>query len=1440
MSKHRLDIHQIEELHTSLLNGTPGYLASAKRLLDGGMQMDELLSRLPSHLPSPFEIEWENVPEDSESLQDALAILAYDSSPHSIEELAEITEAPYETLLSQFASCSFVTVPSERDRHVRFITASFRKYAAERLSSRRKQVWNRLASYFLLKHEAYADTGALSRYLSEAERPTDLLALLNAPSFLRLVDSSDSYGPMLERSQIGFDTALELGRYGDAMRFGVQSGIVAEFSPVESIRAELLARLKLGQYPQAIDLAQSTALKTHRLQLLATIGKFQRQQGLAVEGAVLDSITHLIGQINVKEFGDDLLGTASDLMYTKPELAIELISHADQSISDDRALDWTLLRMSSIATKHKNSGGSPASDITASLRSRMRNPEAHNFFGAISALFDGDTSNDVIREVSTIPGATDRIFLLRQWCRNTRKPEIAGSVIDHAVYLTIRTTEYAATARDYLDFARPLPLIESSDQIGSLVNAFDIQRDMARKAGPTADYVHLQLILAEAEGRINPERSGRRLLDIYYEVDQIPDIEVKAVCLAHIVAAFPSLDPEGAFADTKEIGRIAEADLKTYIRTLLDATADHYLISRSVIEALASKRSDLACDVISMLNYAERQDRARLDLLEHILDDREWMLDLDTLTRLVTEFEDSDDAAEAVEMVLAELARRDDCVALAKDSRVLSLIMRAGKLSNTVLSARSISSALVLLAKGGGQDSLIEQLKKTVRERWLSIDDLETRLTTGFRIVSRVAEQHREFAYELMKAVEEQKASCDDSSRGSVLQCVRLAIRAYSGLLPLRLETSQDFERLSQAIEGVDSSVMRIRLWVDFALRCVKWKRPEECKRVTQAKIRPLLDGLRTKNEYDWYQSMALAAPALYSLNAINGLEAIDTLPLSWREDALRNLSRWMSTGLPLGEPYNRGSRPYALDYDTALELLTVANRLELDHFIYFNIATASESASWGHNPNRFTQTQKNTLCDKILELVHKKFPCARGIKHDGFAVLCECKALRLRKEKSVDWTPLIERGRAIPNVSDRVFVLAHMADFIHNGLIDVKRELLEEAYQLSLSIPSARDRMSRIEMLAEIAIDHDKAFARKLLVEASETLSKTQGHEDSEEASVRSMVDIAYQIDPDLAASIAAKLDSDVRGAEARKEIRFQKLKAQLLDPKVVPDQEAIEPEMLANVCWNLLAQLNAGGISARDVESTMTFLRKAKKFPLEGLFPIVAFLIENAIVRRAHADEAKFVLRDVYESMLSTCEIAKAIARRATTIASEKVYFETVTARTLILAGERDKAIGVISDWLAKEAAKFIYVCDPFFGPRDLELMRLVAENKPNLQVTVVTSRKQQDHDHVTFPYDEFYASYWKNNFSEEPIARTDVIVVGNQAGELPIHDRWIISESSGLRLGGSFNGLGMSKDTEISILEEDEIKERRAVTEKYIHRQTREHLGQKLTYTFFELPL
>src|SRR5579859_2296542 len=89
-------------------------------------------------------------------------------------------------------------------------------------------------------------------------------------------------------------------------------------------------------------------------------------------------------------------------------------------------------------------------------------------------------------------------------------------------------------------------------------------------------------------------------------------------------------------------------------------------------------------------------------------------------------------------------------------------------------------------------------------------------------------------------------------------------------------------------------------------------------------------------------------------------------------------------------------------------------------------------------------------------------------------------------------------------------------------------------------------------------------------------------------------------------------------------------------------------------------------------------------------------------------------------------------------------------------------------------------------------------------------------------------FSASSPELHLPKQSSLKTDVLQLSPfTLGEPPVHDRWWLTKDAGLRLGTSFNGLGMTKDSDISSLSSQEISDRETHLNQYLFGLKREPL-------------
>ncbi len=121
---------------------------------------------------------------------------------------------------------------------------------------------------------------------------------------------------------------------------------------------------------------------------------------------------------------------------------------------------------------------------------------------------------------------------------------------------------------------------------------------------------------------------------------------------------------------------------------------------------------------------------------------------------------------------------------------------------------------------------------------------------------------------------------------------------------------------------------------------------------------------------------------------------------------------------------------------------------------------------------------------------------------------------------------------------------------------------------------------------------------------------------------------------------------------------------------------------------------------------------------------------------------------------------------------------------------------------------------------------------------QIIVLTSKENGLNSHQN--NEIVYNVEWEKISCERP-PDTLIQLVWDGRKKSPFHDRWIICDDTqcGLKIGTSYNGLGVSKDAQISLMSSDDVLQiEQTVINDYVVRRIRNLQDSKLNYSSFGL--
>lgn len=233
--------------------------------------------------------------------------------------------------------------------------------------------------------------------------------------------------------------------------------------------------------------------------------------------------------INPLILKDKSIGIASLLLYSCPELAIDLVEKTTDNSAGTRSLDTAFALLSLTAIEANQKSDSIVADLEK-FTSKINNEDERDLVVAITHLGKSYNAAEIILEAKKLTTTSRRLFLLNNWVKYNTDFNNILDVIAFALDEIIKASSDEAPCATILkDFAQPLYKTPDLIKLDEVIRQFDTQKNTINI--PTRDYIKLQLYIATAEIKIAVSKASKRLIDLYYKIDEIEDASIKADCL---------------------------------------------------------------------------------------------------------------------------------------------------------------------------------------------------------------------------------------------------------------------------------------------------------------------------------------------------------------------------------------------------------------------------------------------------------------------------------------------------------------------------------------------------------------------------------------------------------------------------------------------------------------------------------------------------------------------------------------------------------------------------------------------------------------------------------------------------------------------------------------------------------------------------------------------
>jgi hypothetical protein len=609
--------------------------------------------------------------------------------------------------------------------------------------------------------------------------------------------------------------------------------------------------------------------------------------------------------------------------------------------------------------------------------------------------------------------------------------------------------------------------------------------------------------------------------------------------------------------------------------------------------------------------------------------------------------------------------------------------------------------------------------------------------------------------------------------------------------------------------------------------------------KVVDEQVRPLMMGIADEG----FRQFVLvdAAPCLYCAHPISAIRELVKLERRQRDKAFENISWYYFLKEPFDEPNSVGFRE--LDRSDVDNILECLKNIETDHIFAGVVLRLCRAVNSGEGKLAFSRAERADIARQLSELAASKLPAPFGIQHNGYVVLVGGCILTLQQAGEEGWRKAVRDAEAIPNVADNVFLLSQIAECMPSRFGELRVECVEKARKLAGAIPAPLDRMEHLHTLAEVARNVSATLAKQCLQDAFEI---SLGVERDVADRQRAMIDLADRISEDFAKSLISQVEDDPAILKRRKEpvirrSRINNIVRRFPADVSIGELDSLPNEAVAELCWTMLSGLNARTFAYCRVDSAEPLIARASGMSLTEAYPVLAWAIQNSVVCHSNTPFGTTHLAQLFESCAAACELGIRLVSRAIgyqRLSTVPLVASADPAVEEIGAGERDRAVQLIREWLAESRPARLIISDPYFGPADLEILKLIIETQPSCTVEVLAGEKKQRDLGLVPPYDEQYREHWKGISQQDP-PDTQVVIAGLAGGwEAPVHERYIIAESGGLELGISFSGLGRGRISKITRLSSVAASAQAEVLERFLTGRVREQDGRRIRYMTFVL--
>ncbi|RAK24175.1 hypothetical protein B0I03_10224 [Flavobacterium aquaticum] len=1428
--------NEIDELY-KITKGFPGRLETSKRLIKKhGYSLKKILESETYN--KWIELDCEKIELEDVFNNVVISIVALSNNSLHVNDLAKINQFE---LIEFRKKIENIFVLKEKNNYLNFVSNAHKKYFSNILRGNKSKV-DELLEKFFLSEDNLSSKFELSKIYAEKREWNKIIPLINEEFLLGTIQSTGTLQRVNESIEMGYKAAEQCNYFADLLRYSIQGSIVNEFDNYLFWESEILARISLNDFTGAILLAESAVLKVDRLRLLALVAKKEKQINNKVDEDLISLIRELYKNTDLSDVGDVIYEIVTDLIYAMPNLAIEIIENSSNNSSNKDINDWIVAKLS-VAAINSSSTDEGEQNKKISAIQKLNNPSVKKINQAISFLVGNYSSSRVLDEVKKLTDSEEKLKLLRLWLSNNNKHrKDVDLVINKALDELILNSSQSTLSIEILkELSFQLAYVNEFEKKKQIYLRFKQIEKNLTDLGLSKDKYIYQLNLFHTEFTLDKYKSISTLNNIIKEVEDLKDSLVRLEAFAEIYAKLHIISSNDISPKVKFVyHRIFEVS-----NELLNSTANHYKLCQNILKTISKVNPILGLKICESINTLHNRDKSRLLVLDSYLKNNLKKIKNNILIEIDKSFENIIPQRIALKSILE---RYSEAKSLHYDV-IKELFYFTNKIDIVEIPINRVYCLLLnyqIISKNiEWKNRLSSQIKKKIDADWEKIDADWEKIDVGFVICSEIAKIDLDYAKLIFeKNVKNKNEIWIDSEliAQTYLYSLSLMAKAYNALLINNSNTENDYKLIEELIGSLPSEIEKLKLWTEIGISSYLSDNHSLTKKIYDTHVFPLVQGIIHKNLNIDFVLESLILVHLY--NSELAIEYIKNLSLYIRESACSIIFDFYINKRNPFEIYDGEIDKYEINYNDLIKTISLFNLVETDCEVY-NLINTIYKAIDNTPSNVISKIQLTEIISKLNSVIDNKFPDPKNINHDGYKIVSKIK-LELLDKKNNSWGKYIQDAQKIPNLSDKLFVKAILLEDIPSDKIskEDRRKLFDEIINDLNCLDSHYEFVDRVIHISEKMYEINRTRWKDVVNKAFATSTTFEEGRDMYNYQ-KNIIDSIYRIDSSFAKELIKSIDNENNKQKNKKllneYLNTLEIANKIKNNETLEQKERNNNRTIIRALYKACGALNSGKITTKKIPDVAKYLSLGNKMPLHETIPVFLFYISNCskvILPKNVTDELKEINKRNFMEIVKATNLIQILSKRRKQSETEtKKFFidEDFSSNLPVKPGNRESALAFIRNWMIDEMNDFVIYADSYFGVKDLEILKIIKEINPNIDINIIaTDDIFQDNT------EEKYKNYWKKISDEfPPFTNFTFCWLEEDKNYRPIHDRWIITKNGGLRLGTSFNSLGIKRDSEISVMKPNEaLNILEEILKGYISRTKKEINKQRVSYKGFTL--